>query len=102
MEGILITPIAAARPESPADDDRRPEYVRTAELAREIRVWLDADETRNYHALAEAAGVSPRAVSKVLNIERPYQTVFLADRLMTAMDRGVEELHIVRRSRRRS
>ena len=101
MEGILITPITAARGEAPAADEGRREYVRTGELARAIEAWLAADETRSYHALAESAGVSPRAVSKGLNHERPYQTVYLADRLMTVMDRSIDELRVVRRKRRR-
>ena len=62
-----------------------------------IEEWLADSGERTYHHLAERAGVSPRAVSKVLRRERPYQTVYLADRLLLAMDRSLAELEIIKK-----
>lgn len=62
------------------------EYVRSSDLAELIEEWTRVNDS-HYHELARRAGVSPRAISKILNNERQFQTVFLADRLLVAMDR---------------
>jgi hypothetical protein len=67
------------------------EYVSSSDLAAEIDDWVRTND-QNYHRLAERAEVSPRAVSKVINGDRPYQSVFLADRLMRAMGRYIYHL----------
>jgi hypothetical protein len=68
------------------------EYVRTSELAREIEAFFDEHEDAHPHQLARRAGVSPRAISKTLARERPFQTVWFADRIMLAMGRHISEL----------
>ena len=84
------------------------EYVRSSELAERISGWLSrhALEGENHCTLARRAGVSPRAISKVLAGEREFQTLWLADRLMNAMNGHVAELEVVwhqaRAPRRRS
>ena len=94
MMGLLVTPLKDEENSSPGAA-REGAHVRTEDLARVIEEWLACDEQRNYHHLAERAGVSPRAVSKVLRRERPFQTVHLADRLLLAMDRSLAELEII-------
>lgn len=77
------------------------EYVRTRELADQIRRYLNEHDTNNYE-LARRAGVSPRAITKVLNMERPYQTVRFADRIMLAMGQHISELETVFRRRKQN
>lgn len=61
------------------------EYVRSAELAEEIREWIGTDDPeRNYHELARLAKVSPRSVSKILRGETRFTPVMTADRMLTA------------------
>ena len=101
MSGLLVTPlkdVVVPVLDGPPASDAAREYVRSRQLASEIESWLAADEDRTYHRLAELAGVSPRAVSKILTGVRRYQTVYLADRLMMAMDRNITQLPTVRRN----
>jgi len=73
------------------------EYVRSCDLAECIEEWVNAKpEERSYSLLADAAGVSTRAINKVLTATPYVQTIFLADKLMTAMDRHVIELDTVK------
>jgi hypothetical protein len=74
------------------------EYVRTEDLAREISGWLARTES-TYHDLAASAGVSPRAVNKVLYRETEFQSAALADRLMHAMGANLDQLRTVLRRR---
>lgn len=69
------------------------EYVLSADLADEIREWIsDSDPDRNYHAVARLAKVSPRSISKILNAETCYSSIFLADRILTAV--GSHLIHL--------
>lgn len=74
------------------------EYVRASELARVIEEWLDGGEERSINGLARRVGVSKRAITKILHRERPYVSVYLADRVMVAIDRHICELAVLMRA----
>lgn len=74
----------------------KPEYVRSRDLAMLIEAHIAEHEDSNVHELARRAGVSPRAITKVLRFERNYQTLWFADRIMLAIGGHINELDTVR------
>ena len=74
--------------------ERTYEYVRSIDLARLIEDWLRRKEM-SIDNFAERAGVSARAITKTLRRERPYQSIFFADKVMMAMDLHICELKTV-------
>jgi hypothetical protein len=95
------TPLAN-RTQRPTASSR--EYVVSADLADVVQDWLEGSPDRTLTALADAANVSPRAISKVMlsatagasGADLRTDTVFLADALMTAMGRHLSELRGLR------
>lgn len=76
---------------------RKREYVHTEQLAARIEEWLvkHAAAGETLQSLARAAGVSPKAIRKILARERPYQSVWLADKLLIATGGSLYELDTV-------
>lgn len=73
------------------------EYVESGQLAQMIESWL-GKEGNSQEALADMAGISRRAISKVLVRERPYQTIWLADKIVCAIDEDLSYLDSVWRT----
>lgn len=70
------------------------EYVDNEDLAQALESWFSRQECSDAsgRSLAGQAGVSPKALGKVMRRERRYQTVFLADKLLTAIGAHISEL----------
>jgi hypothetical protein len=74
------------------------------DLADVIADWLGSNPSRSIAELAFDADVSPRAINKVLSPstdggpdrELETQTIYLADKLMSAMGRHISELLALR------
>jgi hypothetical protein len=77
------------------------EYVRSAELAALMDAWL-AKPAHGPTLLAQRAGVSDRAVGKVLREQEdwPWTALDMADRLLTAMGLHLAHVETVERPAR--
>lgn len=81
---------------------RHPRSLRacTKHLAAHIKAALypryEGQFPMPVEVLAERAGVSVRSIYRIIELDaKPTQTLHLADRVMLALDKPLEELHLV-------